>query len=371
MGISVPLDEELGYPHELILSASNRIANVIRGRYRTRIKLLANLLGFILNKKSEKISVENEVDIGLLIFKNLSQSPRSLEKHLLKYKEKIETARKDFEETESEPSYVVLTDLLKDGIFFHILCRELNHKVLFSEKDLAKFSSLFINKDSDLQAVFSAIKIYESGKYDSVPQNIIAELNSEQDVALQRLAIYLSYSLAVENPKNKRELLISHYMLVKRTITQFREIINKENLADKVLENLFSLAIILSLCGYLTALRLPKDEKTRYIDEVIKLPSVEHSIKKSYDEVASISIPHIQIKVPLWMFLVFDVFLMVLHFFVELYLPWEIAQIGFKLEIPDVPVFLVIALVVTVFISFRLYKLRDTLLKNFRRETIE
>ena len=117
MGISVPLDEELGYPHELILSASNRIANVIRGRYRTRIKLLANLLGFILNKKSEKISVENEVDIGLLIFKNLSQSPRSLEKHLLKYKEKIETARKDFEETESEPSYVVLTDLLKDGIF--------------------------------------------------------------------------------------------------------------------------------------------------------------------------------------------------------------------------------------------------------------
>ena len=101
------------------------------------------------------------------------------------------------------------------------------------------------------------------------------------------------------------------------------------------------------------------------------MPSVEHSIKKSYDEVASISIPHIQIKVPLWMFLVFDVFLMVLHFFVELYLPWEIAQIGFKLEIPDVPVFLVIALVVTVFISFRLYKLRDTLLKNFRRETIE
>lgn len=367
----MPFEEELGYPHELILSASNRTASVISGGYRTRIKLLANLLSVILNKKSESIKVENKDDPELLIFENLSRSSRSLKKHLSKYKEKIDKAVEDFEGTESEPSYIVLRDLLKDGIFLHILCKELNKSALFLEKDLTKFSSILDNKDNSLQAVFSAIQVWENGKYDTVPQNIISEFNSLKDVPLQRLSIYLSYVLAVENPKNKRELLISHYMLVKRTVTKFREVVSKENLADQVLENLFRLAIILSLCGYLTTLRLPKDEKTRYIDKVIQLPSIEHSIKQSYDEVASISVPKMQIKVPLWLFLVLAAFLLVLHFFVEVYLPWEIAQIGFKVEIPDVPVFLLLALIVTVFISFRLYKLRNNLLKNFRRGTIE
>ena len=278
---------------------------------------------------------------------------------------------KDFEETESEPSYIVLKNLLKDGIFIHILCKELNKSALFLENVFTKFSTILDNKDNSLYAVFSAMNVWEKGKYDSVPQNIISEFNSLKDVPLQRLAIYLSYVLAVENPKNKRELLISHYMLVKRTVTKFKEVVSKENLADQVLENLFRLAIILSLCGYLTTLRLPKDEKTSYVDNVIQLPSVEHSIKQSYDEVANISVPKIQIKVPLWLFLVLDAFLLVLHFFVEVYLPWEIAQIGFKLEIPYVPVFLLLALIVTVFMSFRLYKLRDNLLKNFRRGTIE
>jgi hypothetical protein len=363
--------EELGYPHELILSASNRTTSVIKGGYRTRIKLLANLLNVVLNKKRESIKIESKDDPELSILESLSKSSDSLEQHLLKYREKIDKAVEDFENTESESSYTFLTDLLKNGVFLHILCRERNKSALFFEKDLAKFSGILDYKDNELRSVFSAIQVWESGKYDSVPQSIIVEFNSCKDEALQRVAIYLSYVLAVENPKNKRELLISHYMLVRRIVNQFREVVSKENLADQVLENLFRLAIILSLCGYLTALRLPKDEKTRYIDEVIHLPSIEYSIKKSYDEVASISMPHIKLKVPLWVFLVLDSVLLVLHSFSEIYLPLEIEQIGFKLEIPDVPVFLLFALIISVFISFRLYKLKSNLLKGFRRGAIE
>jgi hypothetical protein len=367
----VTLAEELGYPHELILSASNRTASVVTGEYRVRIKLLANILNVVLDKKRDSIKAESKSDPELSILESLGQSSRFLEKYLSMYKEKIDKALRDFEETESDPSYVVLTDLLKDGIFLHILCKELKNTPLFLGRDLTKYSGMFENKDSRLQAAFSAIQIWESGKYDSVPQNIIAEFNSLEDEALLRAAIYLSYMLAVKNPKNKRELLISHYMLVRKTVGQLREVVSQENLADQVLENLFRLAIILSLCGYLTTLRLPKDEKTRYIDEIIHLPSIEYSIRQSYDEVASVSLPHTQSKVPLWVFLVLDSVLILLHFFVEVYLPWEISRIGFKLAIPDVPLFLVLALITTVFVLFRLYKLRSNLLRNFRRGTIE
>lgn len=365
------LAEELGYPHELILSASNRTTSVIDGGYRTRIKLLANLLNVVLNKKSESIRIENKDDPELSILESLSQSSRSLEQHLSKYRERIEKAAEDFERTESEPSYTVLMDLLKEGIFLHILCKELNKGALFLERDLAKFTGILDCKDNELRAVFSAIQVWENRKYDSVPHSIIVEFNSCKDEALQKVMVYLSYVLAVEYPKNKRELLISHYMLVRRTVNQLREVVSQENLADQVLENLFRLAIILSFCGYLTTLRLPKDEKTRYIDEVIHLPSIEYSIKQSYDEVASTSVPHIQLRIPFWVFLVVDSVLLVLHAFIEIYLPWEIAQIGFKLEIPDVPVFLLSALIITVFISFQLYKLKSNLLKNFRRGAIE
>jgi hypothetical protein len=363
--------EELGYPHELILLASNRTASVVKGEYRVRIKLLANILNVVLNRKPDKIKAESESDPELSILESLGQSSRSLGKHLSAYKVKIDEALRDFEETESDPSYVVLADLLNEGIFLHILCKELRNTPLFLERDLSKYSGTFNNKDSGLQAVFSAVQIWESRKYDSVPQNIIAEFNSFKDDALLRAAMYLSYMLAVRTPKNKRELLISHYMLVRKIVGKLKEVVNQENLADQVLENLFRTAIILSLCGYLTALRLPKDEKTRYIDEIIHVPSIEYSIKQSYDEVASVSLPHTQSRVPLWAFLLLDSLLILLHFFVEVYLPWEISQIGFKLAIPDVPVFLVLALITTVFVLFRLYKLRSNLLRNFRRGAIE
>lgn len=70
-GPFVTLAEELGYPHELILSASNRTANVVKGEYRTRIKLLANLLNVVLDKKRDSIKAESKSDPELSILESL------------------------------------------------------------------------------------------------------------------------------------------------------------------------------------------------------------------------------------------------------------------------------------------------------------
>jgi len=160
-------------------------------------------------------------------------------------------------------------------------------------------------------------------------------------------------------------------MLVRQVVNEFKEVISQENLADQVLENLFKVAITLFFCGYLKTLRLPNDEKAHYIDEVLDLPSIEYSLKKTFDEVASISLPHIQFKVPLWVLLAIDSILLLLHWYNEIDLPLEISQFGIKIPTVRVPTFLFLAVLISVFMLFRLYKMKGNILKNFRRGTIE
>lgn len=368
----VSVGEELAYPHELILSASNRSLSVIKGQYRMRIKLLANLLHFVLTEKREKIKIERKEDPALLILASLtSRSPTSLDDRISEYRKKLNELLEDFQNTQSETAYSSFIDFLKEGIFLHILCKEIRGRTVFFKEDISKFADILGYGEDNLRAVFSAIQIWSTQKDDVVPHSIVFEFTSFKDEALREAAIFLSYVLAVDYPKSKRELLVSHYMLVRQVVNEFKEVVSQENLADPVLENLFKVAITLFFCGYLRTLRLPNDEKTHYIDEILHLPSIEYSLKKTYDEVASVSLPHIQFKVPLWILLAIDSILLVLHWYNEIYLPLEISQLGIKIPTVKVPTFLFLAVLISVFMLFRLYKLKGNILKNFRRGTIE
>lgn len=362
----------MAYPHELILSASNRSLGVIKGQYRMRIKLLASLLNFVVTEKREKIKVERKEDPVLLILASLtSRSPTSLDDHISEYRKKLNELMEDFQNTQSETAYSSFIDSLKEGIFLHILCKEIGGSTVFHKEDISKFVDILDYRENNLRAVFSAIQIWGTQKYDAVLHSIVFEFTSFKDEALREAVIFLSYALAVDYPKSKRELLVSHYMLVRQIVNEFNEVVSKENLADQVLENLFKVAITLFFCGYLKTLRLPNDEKTHYIDEVLDLPSIEYSLKKTFDEVASISLPHIQFKVPLWVFLAIDSILLVLHWYNEIYLPFGFSQWGIKFPTVNVPVFLFVAVLMSVFMLFRLYKLKGNILRNFRRGTIE
>jgi len=370
--LSVLAEEELGYPHEIILSAWNRSLSVIKGNYRIRIRLLANLLNFVFKEKREKIKIERKEDPVLLILASLtSRSPTSLDDHISEYREKLNELMEDFQNTQSETAYSSFIDFLKEGILLHILCKEVRGSTVFPKKDISKFAEILDYRENNLRAVFSAIQIWGTQKDDVVPHSIGSECASFKDEALREAVIFLSYVLAVDYPKSKRELLVSHYMLVRQVVNEFKEVVTKENLADPVLESLFKVAITLFFCGYLRTLRLPNDEKMHYIDEILHLPSIEYSLKKTFDEVASISLPHIQFKVPLWVLLAIDSILLVLHWYNEVYLPLEISQLGIRFPMVSAPVFLFVAFLISVYMLFRLYKLKGNILKNFRRGTNE
>ena len=364
--------EELGYPHELILSVSNRSLSVIKGQYRMRIKLLANLLNFVLTGKRKRIKIERKEDPVLSILASLtSRSPTSVDDHISEYREKLNGLMEDFQNMQSQTAYSSFIDFLKEGIFLHILCKEIRGSTVFLKEDISKFADILGYGEDNLRAVFSAIQIWGTKRDDVVPHSIVFEFTSLKDETLREATIFLSYVLAVDYPKSKRELLVSHYMLVRQVVNEFKEVVNQENLADQVLENLFRVAITLFFCGYLKTLRLPNDEKTHYIDEVLDLPSIEYSLKKTFDEVASISLPHIQFKVPLWILLAIDSVLLVLHGYNEVYLPFGFSPWGIKFPTFNVPVFLFVAVLISIYMLFRLYKLKGNILKNFRRGTSE
>jgi len=258
----VSAGEELAYPHELILSASNISLGVIKGQYGTRTKLLANLLNFVLREKREKIKIEGKEDPTLSILASLtSRSPTSLDDHISEYRKKANELMEDFQNTQSETAYSSFIYFLKEGIFLHILCKEIRGSTVFLKEDISKFADILEYRENNLRAVFSAIQIWGTQKYDAVPHSIVFEFTSFRDEALREAVIFLSYVLAVDYPKSKRELLVSHYMLVRQVVNEFKKVISQEDLADPVLENLFKVAITLFFCGYLRTLRLPNDKK--------------------------------------------------------------------------------------------------------------
>lgn len=360
--------EELGYPHELILSASNRTKSIFTETYRIRIKLFANLLNYVLEKKQEKIDLDKKDDPELLILQSLVVPLDSLDQHLSSYAGKIEQCMTDFDETQSESSYDLLKSYLKEGVFLHVLCKQIKGKRLFCEKDFVRFSKVLDYKENDLKAIFSAIQVWENiKKYPNVPHSISIAFHSCDDVFLQETMMFLSYVLAVDHPDNKQELLMAHFMLVRKIVEQFKEVVSQEKLADDVLEGLLRTAVVLSFCGYMKTLRLPNEEKIGYVNEVLRIPSVEHSIGKSYDSVANISLPYVQLKLPYWLLLAFDSIFALLHAVHEIYWPWEISQLGIKLEIPEVPIFLLFSFIISSVLAFRVYNLKNKILKNIRK----
>jgi len=168
-----------------------------------RTKLLANLLNFVLKEKREKIKIEGKEDPALLILASLtSRSPTSLDDHISEYRKKLNELIEDFQSTQSETAYSSFVHFLKEGIFLHVLCREIRGSTIFHKEDISKFADNLDYSENNLRAVFSAIQIWGTQKYDVVPHSIVFEFTSFKDEALREAVIFLSYALAVDYPKS-------------------------------------------------------------------------------------------------------------------------------------------------------------------------
>lgn len=362
------IEEEIGYPHDLILKALNQSIIAIDGNYSKRVKLLAIFLRHILEEKHPRIGPEEGDDSTFLLLDSLITGfPSKVGKRISDFMEELKTRSAEYESLHSQTSYDRFIAFLKEGVFLHILCKEEKNSNLLKPHDIDKFIGLLDTKENGLRAVLSAIKFWRMKKNNLIPQNMIFEFTSFDDKVLREAAVFLSYILATKYPKNKRELLIVHYLLVKKTVAEFSDIGTQQNLSDDLLSDLFKLAIVLFYCGYLRSLRLPEEEKNQYAQNTLQLPSIENSFKEAFNLVASVKLPRIPLKLPLWSLLAINSILLILHAFIEVNLPFNLARFGFQYTISSLPLFLTLAFFTSIYSLFRFYKLESNIVKKLRR----
>lgn len=365
-GVGSPqTDEEIGYPHELIMEAINQSSIVIKNNYRHRIKLLATIINKIIEKKEQKIDPKPTSDSIMLLLESLAGNGNLIQASK-KFRTDLVEMLSNYESKQSQIVDDEIINFLRDGIFLQIICFELNKFQLIDNRIIEKIKALCIN-NSELLAILSALEILNGKIRDFIPYSVIYEFSKLTDKDFEIQAIYLTYELSIRYPKFKRELLYTHYLLVKKKVVDFRSIFGQENLSDLLLEDIFKNALILYYCGYAQSLRLPKLEKINYGAKVLELPSIESATKEAFDEVASINVSWLNFKVKLWVLAAVELILIIMHWFYEIYLPLEYSPFGLTIKIPAIPAFLVIALIIGFTILVYLFRLEREFTKKLRR----
>lgn len=123
--------------------------------------------------------------------------------------------------------------------------------------------------------------------------------------------------------------------------------------------------------GYLKSIRLPQEEKIRYVDEIIKTPSIEQVFAEVFDSAAGFSVPKTEARIPPWVPALATIILLTLHATVEIQGSFETSLFGVPITIPAVPVFLLFALVVSLILLLRLLYLKKDIIKKLRRGTVD
>lgn len=333
------------------------------------MKLLANVLRLALKEKTSKISLTTDEDPSLILLKGIGKrSQGKLVREASTFREELLRRSSEYESLHSESSYCQFLDLLKEAVFLHIVCKEENGYDLLNSEDLKRFSSLLNDEEKELRTALSAVLFYINKSAEGIPNTLVFEFTTFDDKALQEVAIFLSFVLSMNYPENKRDLLLVHYLLVRKTAAKFNNVGTQGNLSDDLLYDLFKLAIVLHYCGYSLSLRIPKQEKIRYTQNLLQLPSVESSITKAYESVATVKLPRTPFRFPLWTLLGAIAILLVLHWFVEVRIPLNLSALGFQYTLPEAPFFLAVAFFLSVFALFRFYKLKENLVKRLRKE---
>jgi uncharacterized integral membrane protein len=359
-------EAELGYPHELILDALAKSQIAIEQEYRTRVKLFACLLRTLLKEKPGKVQVPDKADATLRMLESLTKASHLKDAHE-NYRNRLHQLMEVYSGSRSAPSLDDLREFVEDGVLMHILSRELGKGNLLSQDDTERISEILNETCGELTALLSAVRLWEGSSCDAVSGDIINALASPEGEKLQEAAIFVSYALAIRCSPSKRELLVVHYRLVRKAVENLSDTANKQNLTDDLLERVFRVAIVLFLCGYLKSIRLPQEEKIRYVDEIIKTPSVEQVFGEVFDSVATVPIPKTESKAPLWILAVVDLVLLILHWTIEIQKPFETSVLGVSISIPAVPVFLLFAIIVLLALLWRLLNLRRNIIKTLRR----
>jgi len=365
----VLVDDELGYPHELILEALNQATPTLNSQYHYRVKLLAAIVKQLFGNEKTNIMFQNSSDPILMLLESFvkkSHMKEAIQNFSLEFGKAVD----DYSQNPIDASYEKVIGLLKEGLLLHIICKESFKTNLLQPEEVANFSNAIDFKENESQAIVSAVRLWTAKKSASIPYSMILEFTRLKDKDFQAAALFLSFELAEDNTEFKRELLYTHYLLVKKVVNDFRSIFGQQSLTDQVLENLFKTAIILFYCGYSNSLRLPQQEGIAYTADVLNRESFQKSFRKAFDEAGSLRVTQIHLKVKLWILAALDLVLLLLHWIHEVYTPLQVTPFGIQIIIPEIPAFLVAAIAVTVILISYLYRLEGNITSKLKRGKI-
>lgn len=312
------------------------------------------------------VKFQNSSDPVLMLLESFVRKS-GIEEAASNLKKELGDLISDYKLNPIQASYDRILILLKEGILLHLISKQSFNYEIFSVDEISNYANSLSFDNSEPQTVLSALRLTMNKKSTAIPYSMIFEFARINDREFQNAAIFLAYELSVENNEFKRELLISHYLLVKKVVNDFKGIYGQENLTDQLLENLFKTAIILFYCGYSKSLRLPKEESIAYTENILKLPSIEKEFKEIFDEVGSIKVTRIRLKLRIWVLLVISLGLLIGHWIHEVYPPLETSPFGIQIVVPQIPAFLLTAIILIAIAVFYLHKLERNIINRLRR----
>jgi len=366
-------EKELGYLHEILFFSLIISKNILKTKYRQHVKVITELF---LHLFGEPIETKRDIQIKSsyigLLHAIARRSKKNIKKYSNEYRINLRRLIDTYNENQTEPAFSSLKKFVEEGIFAHIISKkEMGIPVFLSKEIENVLSTLKRVPEEKLTYLLVALQLIDK------PQNITKKrtdkiLNafySVNESPLLESSIFLTYNLAMKCPTYKREFLLVHYWLLKRSIEVLKYAIETKNeskiLDDTTVEKLFRTSIMLLLCGYSKSLRLAHEEKINYIEHVIKLPAMVSLFQQAFDKHSSIKLWGYSI--PLWFTTLISVVFILFHVFIEVDVVATIGNVvGFSLPF-QLPFFLSISLFLILNNLISLYKLKNNISKDLEK----
>jgi len=360
--------EEIGYPHEIITFSVKKANDVLKGNYLKRTKVMALLFLKIVENfpRKYKMQINKKEDINLRILYAIYRNSKFIENLFNEHQKKLDELFQQYKERKSTSAFDSLKEFIQESLLLHIISTECKDKKLIKTNFIKEASSIF-SSDNQLNGLLKGFQTLEKEDISDKDVNeIVTKIHGINNPILLKIATYLTFNLAMKFTEHKNKFLFEHYLILRNVVKNFSGIIEQEKLDDIELESLFITSLILYFCGYKKAIRLPHEEKLNYFEHLISIPTIVMEFRKSYDKYMIIDVKHI--KVPLWLISLIDSIFILLSMLHEIYLPVGLDFLIINVNLPfNVPLFATISLLLLIFISQHLYRLRRQIIKELRR----
>jgi hypothetical protein len=360
--------EEVGYAHEIINLSLKKAKDALNRVYSKETKLLAFLVLKVTDKipKGYEIQIDKNEDTELKVLYYICTDLRFLAGVYNDHRKKLKELFQQYLERETTPAFESFKESLEKAIVLHIISKELKEKNLIDKNFITQTLSAF-SQDDELSGVLIALqKLDEKPLSELEVDDIIGKIHKTTNSTLLPISTYLTFKLAMKSKEHKNKLLLEHFFLLKNLAQNFNITSEWENVDDTSLKKLFTTSILLYFCGYDTTLRIPHSEKLNYLKNMMSLPPFILEFERAYQECTTSRLLR-GVPLQLWIISLINaisILLSLLHY--EIYSPATLNFYVINFNLPRIPLFGIVSVLLSFYITMKLYKLKDQIIKKMR-----